>query len=136
MGRRQRCTRGPPQDGTDAGHELARTERLGDVIVRSELESQHPIHLGRPGRQHDDRDAAERVVLAELPADLEPVGSRQHEVEHDQRRSFGGGHGDGALTALGLAHGVALLREVEPHELANIRLVVDHEDGGVWGHDR
>src|SRR5215831_12555015 len=40
----------------DAGHELTRTEGLGDVVVRPDAKTSDPIRLLDSRGQHDDRD--------------------------------------------------------------------------------
>src|SRR5439155_1343147 len=87
-------------------HELPRAERLGDVVVGTQLESEYPIDLARPGRQHDER------------------GPRRV------------GEGERALARVGLADGVALLDEMEANQLADVGLIVDDENGGARGHGR
>ena len=75
----RRCS--AAQEGADAAAELADRERLGDVVVRAELEPEHLVELVVPRRQHDDRDGALR---AQPPAHLEPVDAGKHDVEHDE----------------------------------------------------
>ncbi len=70
-----------PEKRADATSELADRERLRDVVVRAELETEDLVELVVAGGQHDDRDGALR---AQAPADLEPVHSRQHDVEDDE----------------------------------------------------
>src|SRR5207247_10699174 len=80
--RRARARRGGAEDErTDPAAELADRERLRDVVVGAELETDHLVELVVSGREHDDRDAA---LGPETPADLEPVEPRQHQVEHDE----------------------------------------------------
>ena len=72
---------GPPQDRPDAGHQLARAERLGQVVVGTELETEQLVELVVTGREHHDRD---RRVAAQLPGHVEAVEPGQPEVEDDQ----------------------------------------------------
>ena len=76
-------TVGPAQDGPDAGDQLARAERLGQVVVGAELEAEQLVELVVAGGEHDDRDGR---VAAELAGDVEPVEPGQAEVEHDEVR--------------------------------------------------
>ena len=46
---------GAAQHGPHAGHELAETERLDDVVVGPELEQQDPVDLVAPSAHDDDR---------------------------------------------------------------------------------
>ena len=44
-----------PQRRTDPREQLGEAERLGDVILRAELEPRHLVHLTGPRAEHDDR---------------------------------------------------------------------------------
>ena len=44
----------PRKDFFDAEQEFARAERLGQVIIRAQLQAEHPVNLGGLGREHDD----------------------------------------------------------------------------------
>ena len=55
---------GPAQDRPDAGDQLARAERLGQVVVGAQLEPEQLVELVVPGGEHHDRD---RRVAAQLP---------------------------------------------------------------------
>jgi hypothetical protein len=71
---------GPPasaEDGPDASGELAHRERLHDVVVRPELESQHPVDLLAPSREHQDRDVGRPSDLA---SQVPTVAVGQHDV--------------------------------------------------------
>ena len=70
-----------PQHRLHAAAELAHRERLGDVVVRAELEAEHLVDLLGLRREHDDRHGAAR---ADRAADVEAVHARQHHVEHDE----------------------------------------------------
>ena len=69
------------QLGVDAGDELQRTERLGHVIVGTEVQSGDLVDLVVARRQHDDRPA---VGFADLAAQMEAVHVGQHDVQHGQ----------------------------------------------------
>ncbi len=65
--------RDTPEVRVDAREQLAHRERLGDVVVRADLEAEELVPLLDAGRQHDDRDAPRLVHAAELSAEGEPV---------------------------------------------------------------
>jgi hypothetical protein len=52
-----------------------------DVVVCSELEADDHVRGVGLRREHDDGDGA---LLAQLPADLEPIERRQHHVEEHE----------------------------------------------------
>ena len=70
---------------TDAAPELPDRERLGDVVVGAELETEHLVELLAARGEHDDR----HVALAAQPlAHLQPVEPREHDVEDDEVHVF------------------------------------------------
>src|SRR5712692_283893 len=70
----------------DAGEHLADRKRLGDVVVRAELEADNLVDLGILGRDHDDRHAA---ALAQRATEVETAHAGQHQVEQDEVRAGG-----------------------------------------------
>ena len=88
---------GPPRDGPDAGDQLAQAERLDDVVVRPELETDDAVDLLAAGRDDDDRHLG---ACAQLATDGEAVHVREPEVEqHDvgllgRERLCSGGRAD------------------------------------------
>ena len=74
----------PAQHRVDARDELARIERLGQVVVGAHLEADDAVDVLALGRQHDDRHGL--AGAAQAPADGQPVLAGQHQVEHDQVR--------------------------------------------------
>src|SRR5262249_8810360 len=124
----------PAEHGVHPGHQLARAERLGHVVVGPELEAEDAVDLGGARREDDDRQRARRLRDSEPAADLEPVDPGQHEVEDHQGRALDLDERERALPRLRLAHGVATLLEVKAYELADVLLVLDHEDAPLHGH--
>ena len=68
----------------DPSHQFPRTERLGDVVVAADLETQNAIDLVGAGRQEDDRRARELAGLPNLPAEIEAILPGKHHVENDE----------------------------------------------------
>ena len=69
------------QHGADPRDQLARRERLGDVVVGAELEPDHLVDLAVLGGQHDDRDVG---ALPDRAAHLGARDPGQHQVEQHQ----------------------------------------------------
>ena len=69
-----------PQHGANAREQLARRERLREVVVGAELEPADAIGLLVARRQHDDGHARPR---SDLPAHIEAVHVGQADVEDD-----------------------------------------------------
>src|SRR5262249_29962369 len=76
----QRCPR-PAQHRFYTGSELARRERLVDVVVGTQIDAQHAISLTPPGRQHHHHDW---VARSQPPAHPAALDARRHDVEHDE----------------------------------------------------
>jgi hypothetical protein len=117
---------GPAEDGADTCDQLARAERLREVVVGTEFEAEQLVELVVARGQHDDRDGR---VAAELAGDVEPVEPRQTEIEDDEigpaladRRQRRGtvGRGEDRETRM---------LEVVAGEHGDLRFVVDDEDG-------
>ena len=56
-------------------------ERLREIVVRARLESAHAVVDGVARGEHENRSLD--AVLARVSADVEPVATRQHDVEYD-----------------------------------------------------
>jgi hypothetical protein len=67
------------------GAQLTQAERLREVVVGAKLQAQHPVDLGAPRGEHQDRDAR---LPADDPADLDPRQLGQHQVQHDELRAL------------------------------------------------
>ena len=125
---------GAPQRRLHARAELAHRERLGDVVVRAELEPEDLVDLLGLRGEHDDRH---RLALgAQAPADLEAVHPRQHHVEHDEIEDLLVEARE-RLAAVGrLDHLVAVPLQREGEKGLDRLLVVDEQDsGGAVCHD-
>ncbi len=72
-----------PQHRRHAEHELARGERLGQVVVGTQIEPGDPFRLVPSCGQHDNGN---RVLPAEPSEHLEPVQPGEHEVKNEQDR--------------------------------------------------
>ena len=118
---------GAAQHRAHARDELARRERLRDVVVRPELQPHDAVGLLAAGCQHDH---GELRAPPDPAAELEPVRAGKHEVEDDERRARAFQELAGAVSVGGLERAVALPLEVAAHDLADDRLVVDDENGG------
>ena len=67
-------------------------------------------------------------MAADLAADLEAVHLRQHQVEDHEVGLVAAVQGERLLAVGRGDHGVALLLEVEPHEVHDVAFVVDDKD--------
>jgi hypothetical protein len=72
-----RCT-AAAQHGLQAGHQLARLEGLGQVVVGAEFQAHHAVHHLAARGEHDDGQVA---AAPDGAAQLEAVHLGQHHVE-------------------------------------------------------
>ena len=84
-----------------------------------------------PGGEHQNRGGA---PFAQLDQHVLAVAVRQAEVEHDQVGLAGGAQAQALGGRLGLQYRVALAAQADAQELANLRFVVDHQNGRCQGH--
>ena len=125
----ERVGLGAPQHRAQPGQQLARRERLGDVVVGAELEPDHAIGLVAARGQHDHRDAVAGV--AQRAQHREPVEPGHHHVEQDRVEPAAGERGEPGLAAAGVDERHALRLEVVVEQLGEPRVVVDQQDPHV-----
>src|SRR5258708_38605915 len=77
------------QHGLDAGHKLARAERLGDVVVGSDLKTEHAVRLAALGSQKNHRPGREARSLPDGAARVKSGLARDHYGEDEQPRGLG-----------------------------------------------
>src|SRR5580700_7076466 len=75
---------GSSELGADAREQLARTERLGDVIVGPDLQAEHYVYLVVLGAEDDHRHAI--AGSTDLAADVETREIGEHQIEDDDVR--------------------------------------------------
>ncbi len=124
---------GASQHRADARQQLARVEGFRHVIVGAELQADDPVGLLAHRGQHHDR----HLGLAAQPAgEVEATLARQHQVEHDEMVVA---IGEGAAGFPGVAHRghphVVLLLQEAGEQIADLAVVVDHQDMGCMFHD-
>src|SRR5680860_811818 len=121
---RRHRSRGSTQDRLHASGELTRRERLGDVVVRAELQTHHAVVFVASGGEHDHRH---RRVLPQAPADLETVDPGQHEVEDHEVRPLSGRVVERGLAVTDRVHRETLALEVAHNDLTHCRIILDDE---------
>jgi hypothetical protein len=121
---------GAPENRPDPRNELARRERLGQVVVGSQLEAQDPIDLLVPGGEDQNRHAS---PSPQLLADFDSVQVGQTEIEDDEARVTPLDGLEAAL-ARALADDLeACLLQVRSHQLADGLVVLDHDHNSAHG---
>ena len=114
------------QHALDPCQQLARLERLGDVIVGAGLQPDDPVHGVARRSHHDDADAA--APLAQPARQREPVFARQVDVKQHQRRSLALDEPMQRGAAIDGADPEILPGEIIGEQLPLRRLVFDHDD--------
>ena len=131
-GRRLRA----PQDGAHPRQQLARVERLGQVVVGAELEPDDLVDVVALGGEHDDRRVGALGQRADAAADLEPVDAGEHDVEQHHVEVALLQRGQPALPVAGDGDVDLVLTEILGHERSELGVVVDEERGGPLVHER
>ena len=119
---------GPPaaQRRADAGQQLLQPEGLHHVVVGAQRQPGHLVGLLPLGRQ--DEDGHVRVLLAQLPDELEAAQPRQHHVHDEQVGALGAGDAQPLLAVGGGADLVALHGQVEVEPAQDGGVVLDDQD--------
>ena len=115
-----------------AQHELGHRERLGDVVVGAELQTQHAVDLVVAGGEKHDRDVG---LGPDGAADIESVEiAGKSDVEEDELGAAFGDHLERPLTGRRLVGAVAVAPEVQLDEVGDVRIVLDDDDDGFFAH--
>ena len=114
------------QHGLDPRQQLARVERLGQVVVGAAFQALDAAGFVTLGGEHDDRHLV--VRLAQATAGGQAVLAGQHEVEHQQLEQLAGQQAIHLLDVLHCAHAVALLAEEALQQAAQAGIIIDYQD--------
>src|SRR5690606_4022065 len=126
--------RDAPQEVLDARHDLARVERLEDVVVGAELEADDAVDVVLlAARDQDDPDLG---FGPELTGERQAVRPGQADVQQDDVHVAAGEHLACLLDRAGLADRIALLFQVAGQQRARHRVVVYDEYLRLSGHCR
>ena len=118
----------PAQHRLDPRHQLARGERLGDVVVRAHLQALNAIILRGARRQEDDRNHAQRGILPQPAAEIEAVSAGHHNVQQKKRRRLAVGVGNNLADGRIGANGVAGALQMVLHQPRDVGIVFQHKD--------
>jgi hypothetical protein len=120
------------QQGADPRQQLGNAERLDDVIVGAGVQCRDLLALSLPHGKDQDGDAG---PFANAPDDVLAVEIGQSKIENDEIGRVGGRVCDALAAGRGFADGEPMRLECDAQEPADLRLVVDDEDG-LRAHDR
>ena len=115
----------PAQHRLHPRHQLGGGERLGEVVVTAELESEHAVDFAVACGEEDHGDLRR---LAQPPAHFEAVDVRESDVEHDESWPVGAHRFKSGLAGCGLQHPEPVTGQVQVDQVGDVGLVVDHHD--------
>ena len=120
-----------PQQRLDPAHQLAQTERLGQVVVGAHLESDDLVDLVITRRQ--DQDGHLRPGRTHASQDLEAVYPGQPDIEDHEIGGLARGDLEALFAGPGDAHVIALLLEGVLDPASDGVFVFDDQDGCSHG---
>ncbi|GAB3809668.1 hypothetical protein GCM10027605_45710 [Micromonospora zhanjiangensis] len=112
---------GAAQQRPGPGHQFPRAVRLGQVVVRADVQAEQDVLLGAARGQHQHRYVR---LGAQDPAHVQPVDHRHHHVQDHQVRPAGPGPVQGGTTVPDDQHPVALALQVQPDQVGLLRVVL------------
>ena len=119
------------QNGPHAGDQFARAERLGDVIVGAEFESQDTVRFAAFGGKENHRDRGQTDGLTNGAANFQTVPARNHDVEDKKRRALAFGVGENIDSGGINAHHEAFVFQMMANKAGDVGIVFDDKDAGL-----
>ena len=118
-----------PQDGLDAGQQLAWLKGLGQIIVGAHLQANDAVHRVAFGREHQHRHLAHAAGQgADALAHLQAVHVGQHQVQDHQlnARCLQAFQATACIGRVG--HGKTVLPQIVRHHARQAHIVFDHQE--------
>ena len=122
---------GAAQNGLDAGDDLARAERLDDVIVRTHFKSQNAVDFLAARGQHDNGQLA---VLADGLADLHAGHAGHHLIQKHQIVMLLFDHFQRLLAVVGGIMQKIFMIQIERKRLMDNRVIVANQNTRRFAH--
>ena len=120
------------QHGLDARDQLARIERLAEIVVGADLKPDDAVDvLFQRGQKND---GYVRALCPQVAAKIEARAVWQHHVEHDEIDLVRGETLVQLVAARGERHRVTLALDVTGEKLADLWIVVGDKDTLRCGH--
>ena len=121
---------GPPQQRLDAGQQLRHFERLGEIIVRAQLQPGDPVGDVATRCKHEDRQIDS--AMAQFPADVESASAGQHDIEDGHLEIAAGRLNQSMLSVSASLYGVALPVQPLGQEKGEIAFVFDQQNARAY----
>ena len=115
-----------PQDRLDVRQKHVGVERLGNVIVGAQFESQDLLQLTAACGDEDDRRGVR--LLAEMPERIQAIHAGQPDVEEHQVRWIAAGESERVLHAGRSGHPVTGTLQAESHAAAEQGIIIHQQD--------
>lgn len=110
----------PAQQGAHPGLQFLQGKGLGEVVVRPQVQSGHPVGQGAPGGQ--DEHPLLGFFPADCPQDIQPVHAGQVQIQNHQIVGLHQNALPGLQPVIAALHGVALQLQVLGNIVAQLAL--------------
>ena len=110
--------------GAYPGHQFARIERLGQVIIGADFKAQYPVDRFSPGGQQKHGD---RGLQAQRLEQLKSRAARQHHIEDDQLMIVGQSGAQARGLIVGCIHLKAFAFQKALQQIYQPVVVIDDE---------
>jgi hypothetical protein len=117
-----------PQNGSNPRKHLPQLERLDDVVVGTELETNDTVDRIALSRNHDDRHIA---TSANFARESKTILSTERQIERNEVDAMPGNSGSKTGAIRCLENGIAFSLEAPAQQRADFRLIVDNENLGL-----
>ncbi len=115
-------------------HQLQHGERLGQIVVRAQLQPQDAVHLAGSRAGDDDGRIARHGACA--LADLKAVDARQHQVQHQRVPAAFLQPPHAFVAVRGMLDGIAFVPQVQTQQFRDVGVVFDDEYASWRVHGR
>ena len=115
----------PLEMGLDPGHQFPGAEGLDDVVIGSQTQTPDFVHVLLSGGYQQDGDVP---LFPDLPADLESVHPRQHNVQEHQVHFFIQGRLFSGQAVSGNGHRKSVGFQIIPFQFGNIQVIFHDQD--------
>ena len=113
------------QMGFYAGNDFQRVKGLGDIVVCAQHQTLDFIHVLYPGSQHDN---GEKIILADVFAELEAIHIGQHHVQKRQINLAMSHTFCGILPLVKLVYLIAFICQVEFQQISHFLFIINYQN--------